>query len=343
VKKDIIVIGASAGGVEVLTALVAGLPADLQASVFIVLHVGASDPSILASILQNRSKLPVTEARDGEAIRKGHVYVARPDYHLLVEADTIALARGPKENRSRPAIDALFRSACHAHGPRVIGVVLTGMLDDGSSGLWWVKKRGGTAIVQDPEDAQAPSMPRHALAHVQADHVVPASAIPALLARLSREEAIAAVVDPSQELETEVAISREGRALQLGVMELGPITRYTCPECHGCLVALKSPGVRRFRCHTGHAYSINTLLAEVTEFVGEALWTSIRAIEESAMLLDQMARELEEKGGQDPVTIGLLHDKSRDTLRRADTVRQVAISHQTLSQDNLAEVERTER
>jgi len=343
VKKDIIVIGASAGGVAVLSELVAGLPADLKASVFIVLHIGASDPGILASILQKRSRLPVSEARDGERFEKGHVYVARPDYHLLVEADIVQLARGPKENRSRPAIDALFRSACHAHGSRVIGVVLTGMLDDGSSGLWWVKRRGGTAIVQDPEDAEAPSMPRHALAHVQADHVVPASAIPALLARLSREEALPTVVEPSQELETEVAISRESRALQLGVMNLGPITPYTCPECHGCLVAMKAGGVRRFRCHTGHAYSINTLLAEVTEYVGEALWTSIRAIEESAMLLDQMAREMEGKGGQDPVAIGLLHDKSRDTLRRADTIRQVAISHQTLSQDNLAEVEPTAR
>ena len=337
-KKDIIVIGASMGGVAVLRELVAGLPADLKASVFIVLHVGASDPSILASILQRGSQLPVTEAQDGERIQKGHVYVARPDYHLLVEADTIQLARGPKENRSRPAIDALFRSACYAHGPRVIGVVLTGMLDDGSSGLWWVKKRGGTAIVQDPEDAEAPSMPRHALAHVEADHVLPAKAIAAALVRISGEEAIPTKHEHSQELETEVRISREGRALQLGVMDLGPITPYTCPECHGCLVAMKAAGVARFRCHTGHAYSINTLLAEVTEYVGEALWTSIRAIEESAMLLEQMAREMQEKG-KDQASIALLDEKARDTLQRADLVRRVAAGHQTLSQDNITEVE----
>jgi len=342
-KKDIIVIGASTGGLAVLTELVAELPEDLKASVFIVLHIGASDPSILAPLLQRRSKLPVTEAKDGEPIRKGHIYVARPDYHLLVEADTVQLARGPKENRSRPAIDALFRSACYAHGSRVIGVVLTGMLDDGSSGLWWVKKRGGTAIVQDPEDAQAPSMPQHALAHVEADHVVPATAIPGLLALLSGEEASRAPDEHSNELETEVRISREGNALRLGVMGLGPITPYTCPECHGCLVALKAGDVPRFRCHTGHAYSINTLLAEVTEYVGEALWTAIRAIEESAMLLSQMAREKREKGSKDLPSIALLDEKAQDTLKRADLVRQAAAGHQTLSQDNIIEVERTER
>lgn len=341
-KKDIIVIGASAGGLAVLTELVAGLPEDLKASVFIVLHVGASDPGILAPLLRRRSRLPVTEAEDGERIQKGHVYVARPDYHLLVEAGTIELARGPKENRSRPAVDALFRSACYAHGSRVIGVVLTGMLDDGSSGLWWVKKRGGTAIVQDPEDAQAPSMPRHALAHVEADHVVPADAIPALLARLSAEEAGPTPDEPSKELDTEVRISREGRALQLGVMDLGPISPYTCPECHGCLVSLKAGGVPRFRCHTGHAYSINTLLAEVTEHVGEALWGAIRAIEESAMLLTEMARERKAKS-EDLPSIELLEEKARDTLKRADLVRQVAAGHQTLSQDNIVEVERTSR
>jgi two-component system chemotaxis response regulator CheB len=337
-KKDIIVIGASAGGLAVLTELVAGLPEDLQASVFIVLHLGASDPSILAQILQARSKLPVTEAQDGEGIRKGHIYVARPDYHLLVEADTVQLARGPKENRSRPAIDALFRSACYAHGSRVIGVVLTGMLDDGSSGLWWVKKRGGTTIVQDPEDAQAPSMPRHALAHVEADHVVPAKAIPALLTRISGEEASPTADERAKELEIEVRISREGRALQLGVMDLGPISPYTCPECHGCLVALKAGGVPRFRCHTGHAYSVNTLLAEVTESVGEALWTAIRAIEESAMLLNHMAQDMRERG-QDVASIELLGEKAQDTLKRADLVRQAAAGHQTLSQDNVTEVE----
>jgi two-component system, chemotaxis family, protein-glutamate methylesterase/glutaminase len=336
--RNIIVIGASAGGVEALQELVQGLPQDLDASMFIVLHLSPSAPSRLAEILQRRSALPVSQASDGEVFRRGHIYIARPDYHLVLEKEKIHLSRGPRENRHRPAIDALFRSAAYSHGARVIGVVLTGELDDGTAGLWSVKQRGGTAVVQDPADAQSPSMPRSALKYVAAEHVLPLKGIPSLLTRLTRELPNPEQPPIGKELEIEARISMEGRALQLGVMDLGPITPYTCPECHGVLVELKDGGVPRFRCHTGHAYSINNLLADVTEFVEQSLWNSIRVIEESAMLLNHLARHVRQSG-VDSSAADIFDKKAEETQKRADTIRQAAMEHQTLSKDNITEVD----
>jgi two-component system, chemotaxis family, protein-glutamate methylesterase/glutaminase len=337
-NKNIVVMGASAGGIPVLKEIVARLSSDLNAAIFVVLHVGASDPSRLADILQKPSRLPVTEAEDGESIAHGHVYVARPDYHLVLEQDTVLLARGPKENRARPSIDVLFRSAAYAHGTRVIAVVLSGALDDGSAGLWWVKERGGTAIVQEPEDAEFPFMPRNALRHVIADQVLPAQEIGAALVRLTSENAIQKEIGMSKELEIETRIARDGQALNAGAMELGPISPYTCPECHGVLVQAMGGGVPRFRCHTGHAYSINTLLAEVTEYVEDALWSSIRAMEESAMLLRHIGGHIREFGNG-AGNANLFDQKASDTMKRADLIRKAVHEHQTLSKDNVADVE----
>jgi two-component system chemotaxis response regulator CheB len=337
-NKDIIVVGASAGGVSALQELVAGLPQDLEASLFVVLHLHSSDPSYLREILQRRTKLPVAQANGRDPIRPGQIWVARPDYHLVVDEQDVYLTRGPKENRNRPAIDALFRTAAHAFGSRVIGVVLTGTLDDGSAGLWWIKQQGGTAVVQDPADAEFPAMPRNAISQVATDHVVPLSQMPALLSQLVLEEADVKDLPIPRELEVQTQIAKEGRALQAGIMTLGPITPYTCPECHGVLVQLKEGGVPHFRCHTGHGYSISTLLAEVTEFVEEALWSSIRAIEESALLLNELSRHAGEhaKEGWSAATFD---EKAADALRHADTIRQVANEHQILSKDNITEVE----
>jgi two-component system chemotaxis response regulator CheB len=337
-NKDVIVIGASAGGVGALKELVAGLPSDLGAAVFVVMHVGASDPSYLHEILQRQTKLPVGQAEDHEPIRAGRIRVARPDYHLVLEREAAHLARGPKENRCRPAIDALFRSAAHAFGPRVVGVILTGTLDDGTAGLWWIKERGGTAIVQDPKEAEFPAMPRNAISQVATDHIVPIGKMPPLLAKLAFEASGAAPGSMPKELEVQTQIAREGRALQAGIMELGPITPYTCPQCHGVLVQVKEGGVPHFRCHTGHGYSINTLLAEVTEYVEDSLWNSIRAIEEGAMLLQHLGRHSRDQVG-DLAAARLFDEKAVDTLKHADVLRKVAHQHQTLSRDNLTEVE----
>jgi two-component system chemotaxis response regulator CheB len=344
VNKDIVVVGASAGGVPALEALVAGLPKNFQGSVFVVLHMGASDRSELDRILQRSTALPVAQVQERVLkVKPGHIYVARPDYHLILEADTVCLTRGPRENRFRPAVDALFRSAAYVHSARVVGVILSGSLDDGAAGLWWVKQRGGTAIVQSPTEAQFPAMPESALKYTTADHVLRAAEIGPLLAELSAQPANPADRrTASNEMDVEVRIAKEGRGLQAGVMQLGEITPYTCPECHGILVQLKEGGVPRFRCHTGHAYSINTLLAEVTEYVEESLWNSLRSIEESAMLLAHLARHVRQLR-HDEGLAKLFEEKSEDTLRRADVVRMAVQDHQTLSEDNITEVQQGKR
>jgi two-component system chemotaxis response regulator CheB len=341
--KDIVVVGASAGGVSALKELVKGLPEKLDAAVFCVLHLSPSSPSHLEQILRRHSRMPIAEARDGEPIRHGQIYLARPDYHLVLNEKTVQLTRGPRENRSRPAIDALFRSAAYMHAGRVIGVVLTGSLDDGTAGLWSVKDRGGTTIVQDPADAEVPSMPKNAIDYVRVDHVVRLRELAPLLAELTQQPANPLPEERvSKEMEIETQIAKEGRGLQLGVMQLGRVTPYTCPDCHGVLVELKGGGVPRVRCHTGHAYSLNNLLAQVTESVEESLWNSIRTIEESVMLLQHIGRHIREKD-KDHDRADLFDAKAADTQRHADLIRQAAMEHQTLSKENIAEVKSSTR
>jgi two-component system chemotaxis response regulator CheB len=187
-RKNIVVIGASAGGVEALCGVLAGVPIQLDAAIFIVLHTWPAAESILASVLQPVCALPVSEAKDGAPIVMSHVFVSRPDMHLLLEKTAMRLTRGPKENHSRPAVDALFRSAALAHGERVVGVVLSGALDDGTAGLWAIKDRRGTTIVQDPAEAKHSSMPSSAIGHVSIDHIVPLERIGPLIAQLCREK-----------------------------------------------------------------------------------------------------------------------------------------------------------
>lgn len=293
----IVVVGTSAGGVEALRVLVQGLPADIGFAMFIVMHVPAHTPSGLADILRRVTALPVRVPDDGEPIRRGHLYVARADHHLLVEAERIRLSRGPKECRARPAIDALFRSAAIAHGPRVIGVVLTGTLDDGTAGLWTVKDRGGVALVQDPATAEFASMPESARQHVEVDGVLPLDALAAeIVRRADRLGSRAVPPVESKSMQVENVIAMEGNGLQAGVMELGKVSRYTCPDCHGVLVQIEEGSIVRFRCHTGHAFSLLTLLAEIGEAIDKGLWDALRAVEERIMLLSQMAELSSEAG-----------------------------------------------
>ena len=195
-NKDIVVIGASYGGVEAHKVLVSGLPKGFHASVFLVQHRTSTAPSLLPEILMKAGPLPASSPADFEPIERGHIYVAPPDYHMMLERGRVRLIRGPKENRARPAIDALFRSAAYAYGPRVVGVVLTGLLNDGTAGLWAVKDCGGTAIVQDPEEAIAPSMPQNALQNVAVDYCLPLSEIAPLLAQLASTRASRLFCDP---------------------------------------------------------------------------------------------------------------------------------------------------
>jgi two-component system chemotaxis response regulator CheB len=288
---DLIVVGASAGGVEAVSALVAGLPADLRAAVCVVVHLRPDTQSHLAEILARLTTLPVISARHGTTLQPGTIHVAVPDVHMLVEqgADgrgTLRIVRGPRENRARPAVDPLFRSAALAYGPRVIGVILSGALDDGTAGLWTVKDRGGIAVVQEPDDAAVPSMPTSALTEVDVDHVAPARDLGPLLARLALDPvtgtAAAAPVEPTAE--TEIAIAAMDEEHHQRTERYGKPSRFPCPDCSGVLWELGDAGPLRFRCEVGHAHSPASLAEMQTEAVEAAMWTALRSLEDKIEL-----------------------------------------------------------
>jgi two-component system, chemotaxis family, protein-glutamate methylesterase/glutaminase len=333
--RDIIVVGTSAGGVEALRALVGGLPADFPGSVFVVMHTAPDSPGVLAQILGRSGPLPATNASNRERIRPGHIYVAPPDCHLLLEPGVVRTTHGPRENRFRPAVDPLFRSAAQTYGPRVVGVILTGGLDDGTSGLWAVKRLGGLAVVQDPDEAYMPSMPLSALDQVEVDYTLPLAEIAPLLARLSRTSvAEQGGYEVPEELDIEVSIAKEENARDKDVFRLGEPSVYACPECHGTLLQLKENGRTRFRCHTGHAFSADSLLAEITEHVEASLWNSIRAIDESAMLMRHMAEHVRES---DAGAAEQFNRKAEEAERRSGLVRSAVFSHANLSADKIVE------
>jgi two-component system chemotaxis response regulator CheB len=278
---EIIVVGASAGGVEAVPRLIASLPADLPASVFVVLHIPVLGPDLLAEIVGRRAALAVGNGVDGEEILPGRVYLAPPDMHLQLEIGRVRLNRGPRENRHRPAIDALFRSAAEAYGPRVTGVVLTGHLDDGTAGLNSVKTHGGVTIVQDPKDSVAPGMPESALRNVKVDYCVPLAEIGPLLVRL----ATARTISPRRR-----AVKVEKRSLSPREMEkkFGRPTGFVCPECNGPLWETKIGRALQFRCHVGHAYSPESLMADHADGLERALWSAVRTFDEQAALLRRL-------------------------------------------------------
>lgn len=302
--------------------LVGSLPADLPASLFIVLHIPAQNPSLLPHILSRSCPLVALSPHDGEAIQQGRIYVAPPDRHLLVERGYVRLAHGPKENRHRPAIDPLFRSAARAYGARVVGVILTGSLDDGTAGLLTVKRRGGLAVVQDPKDALYPSMPLSALAHVAVDYTVPLSAIGPLLARLAHEQVEEGLEHPvSEDLEIETKLAEFDMETFHNEHRAGTPSAFSCPECGGVLWELRDGELLRFRCRVGHAFSLDSMIAAQTEQVEDALWAALKTLDESASLSHRMAAQAHERG-QDWLARSF-EEKQRDAQRRAAVIEQV--------------------
>ena len=236
-RHDIILIGASTGGVEALRDLVSRLPGDLPAAVFVVVHLPENAPSALPKILDRAGPMRAVHPEDGEEIRAGRIYVAPPNLHLLVESGRVCLGPGPKENRHRPAVDTLFRSAAEAYGRRVVGVVLTGALNDGTDGLVAVKRRGGVAVVQDPKDAMFPSMPESALEYVEADHVVTLDALPPVLTDLVEESPETTEVVPvPEDMEAEARVARGDPNPPEDIEKFGTPSAFSCPECHGPFV-----------------------------------------------------------------------------------------------------------
>ena len=284
--QAIIVAGASAGGVEALRGLVAALPPELPAAVFLVLH-SSTAPSMLPRILARAGRLPVALAADGAAIRAGTIYVAPPGHHLLVSRGHMHVVEGPKENGFRPAIDPLFRSASRAYGRRALGVVLSGMLDDGTAGLLAIKAHGGVAIVQDPDEAIAPSMARSALSYVAVDHVATVGAMGPLLARLSAERA-----REEEEMADEVApVLGDYGPVDVVGDEAGSPEPFSCPECGGVLSELREGTLLRFRCQIGHRYSPESVLASQAGGTQRALSGALTAVNERGLLLRRLARE----------------------------------------------------
>ena len=321
---DIITIGASAGGVEALAELVRGLPGDLPASVFVALHVPPHGTSVLPRILGRRGALPARHAEDGEAIVPGRIYVAPPDLHLLIRRGVVRLSRGPRENGFRPAIDPLFRSAARWYGARVVGVVLSGTLDDGTAGLLAIKERGGVAVVQDPDDALFPGMPRNAIDSAPVDHVLPASGIPDLLNQLARDGAAGegdAPMPDDMDLEAEMA-EFDLQAIQ-GDERPGTPSGFACPDCAGVLWEIQDGEMVRFRCRVGHAWSPTSLLAAQSKSLETALWTAFRALEERAALAERMARRFRTKGRAGAAS--RFEAQARQAKERSALIRQVLV------------------
>jgi two-component system chemotaxis response regulator CheB len=317
---DIIVIGASSGGVEVLMNLVSRLPETLPAAVFVVLHVRPDVPSLLPAILNRAGALPAAHAVDGEPIRTGRIYIAPPGKQVYLHRRRVSVELGPRENMHRPAIDPLFRTAAHHHGSRVIGVIASGALDDGTAGLQAVKEAGGIAVVQDPADAACASMPSHAMARVAVDHCVKAVDLSALLVHLVGVPAPDASDGLHVPLETFEEVTGTLERAVTGAT-IGVESGLTCPECSGILREVRDGDVLRFRCRVGHAYTSETMLEAQGEAVEKALWTAVRSLEERGILIGKLAERARARG-HDGVA-AMFDDRSRALNRDAEMLRDL--------------------
>jgi two-component system chemotaxis response regulator CheB len=291
-----VAIGASAGGIEALRALVSQLPLDFPAAVLVVLHMPTSARSALSAILARVTTLPVRQAVDKAPLEAGTVTVAVPDHHLLLVDEHISLSRGPRENGHRPAVDVLFRSAARAAGPRVIGVVLSGVLDDGTAGTIAVRARGGIGVAQHPADALYSSMPMHAIEVGHADHVAPLAEMGALLSRLVTEDVELAAPPPSNLMEAETAMADFDASTLNDEARPGTPSGYGCPSCHGALFTITEGGMERYRCRVGHAWSPEALAEEQAQVLEGALWMALRGLEERAALSLRMGERAEQRG-----------------------------------------------
>ena len=319
-NRDIVAIGASAGGITAMQRLLGSLPSDLAASVLLVLHLSEHYPTEIEQVLSKAGRLPASIAVNGEPRRLGHVYVAPPNRHLLVSGDSLRLGVGPRENGFRPSIDALFRS-CVAGGMagRSIAVVLSGFLDDGAAGLQAVQRHGGIAVVQDPEDAEQPDMPINALRQVAADHVWSAEDMGAEIAKLVSCPAGPSVA-PSDEILLEVEIAGLAGADPVAIWRP---TNFACPECNGVLSEIVEGDTRRFRCHSGHAFSERSLSYFMNEDIGRALAAALRALQERTMFFNRMADRAADS--QNQVLMKRYRDLAGDTSRDAKMIRDLMV------------------
>jgi two-component system, chemotaxis family, protein-glutamate methylesterase/glutaminase len=330
--RDIIVIGASAGGIEALTELVSKLPADFGGSIFVVVHVPEGATSVLPKILSRRGRLSARHPENGESFERGRIYIAPPNFHMLLGKKRIRLVRGPREHGVRPAVDPLFRSAGLAFGPRVIGIVLSGNLDDGTAGLEVIKGTGGMTIVQHPEEAQYSGMIDSAIQNGVADETLPVAQIAARLTevvgagRQERVEAAAMAEDDEkiEEEKKELAIDELEFGQLHGDDQPGVVSSLVCPECSGSLWELTTSDALRFRCRVGHAFAIDSLLIKQQNAIENAFWIALRALEERGVLIRRLRARAEKSGHQ--AAFERYSEEAAAIADRAKTIRDIILS-----------------
>jgi two-component system chemotaxis response regulator CheB len=336
--RDVVVVGASAGGVEALGQLLRDLPADFPAAMLVVLHLPTSARSALAAILARVCALPVRQAVDGARLERGTVTVAVPDHHLMLVDEHLSLSRGPRENGHRPAVDVLFRSAARAAGPRVVCVVLSGVLDDGTAGMIAVRARGGIGVAQHPDDALYSSMPMHAIEVARADHVATLAEMGKLLVRLVTEDVELAAAAPSNLMETETAMADFDPEALNEEDRPGTPSGYGCPSCHGALFTITEGGMERYRCRVGHAWSPEALAEEQAQALEGALWMALRGLEERAALSLRMRERAEQRGHRhSAVAFRRRHDEAQSAAMVLRRLLQEGTLAAPLASDQVAE------
>jgi two-component system chemotaxis response regulator CheB len=338
VTRDVVVIGGSAGALPVLQQVLGGLPTDLPAAVLVVVHQALHQPGRLPEILGRWGKLPAKHASDGEPIEIGRVYVAPPDLHLLLERGLTRLSRGPKENRFRPAIDPLFRTAARHYGPQVIGVILSGLLDDGTLGLMRVKHYGGVAIAQDPASAEAGEMPASAIRNVACDYILKPTEIAGVLNQLVQQPSSAPVqgaalagglMPESSNVARDADDSAERGDNALATGSLGQATSgLTCPQCGGAIWERREGRLLYFRCHVGHAYSGDSMLSEQESVLESTLWDAVRMFQESAALNRRLEKKAIEAGESDMAR--RYCERAEEREARTETVRRILLGDEPL-------------
>ncbi len=320
--RDIVVIGGSSGATAPLKAILGALPADFPAAVFIVLHIPARSLGMLTTVASAASHLPVHAATDGMPIAPGNIYLGVPDHHLILVDGHLRLGRGPRENMARPAIDPLFRSAAVAYGPRVVGVLLSGLLNDGASGLQAIKQCGGMTVVQDPADAIADEMPRAAMNAVTVDLAIPSARIGDVLSDLVREAPGPGVPVPP-EIRLEVDIAAGERVDTKIISRIGDPSALTCPQCGGSLTTIRNAKPLRFRCQVGHAMTAELVAKEQENAVDEALRVALRIIEERAELVSRMAEDGRNAGRR--AVAEMYEERAIEYRQYAETLRRAVL------------------
>jgi two-component system chemotaxis response regulator CheB len=331
-KRDIIVIGASAGGIEPLQKLFERLPL-LEVSIFVVLHQHAERKSFLTEILAKKSVFNIQIAKNNLRVKKKHVYIAPSDHHLIIEKNIITLSKGPRINFSRPSIDILFTSAANSYGSKVIGILLSGLLDDGTSGLNDIKSQGGLCIVQDPKEAIHNDMPLNALENVTIDYCLPVEKIAKKLSILTKKSAKKTTKNNSSSkkiLQTEIASQKITQTKEDVLNKVGKVSPFTCPECQGSLWEIHSKDILRYRCRIGHAYNIKNLNKAKDISLENTLWAGIRALEENASLAYKIANMLKKNNHRNAA--GMYMDKGKKADVQAIELRKILLYN--IQEDN---------